>query len=300
MPETKPLYGAVEAGGTKWICAVGTGPDDLRDRARFPTTTPDETLGAVLEYFRDARDRHGPLQAVGVACFGPVDLDPASSTWGHVTATPKPGWAETDVAGPIARELGVPVGFDTDVNGAALAEARWGAGQGLDSLVYVTVGTGIGGGAVIHGRPVHGLVHPEMGHVPVQRRPDDTFAGRCPFHGDCFEGLASGPAIHERWGRPGEDLPPGHEAWDLQAFYLGALATTLTLTLSPQRLIFGGSVCKAPGLLGKARVALLDALAGYVRSPKLDHGAAGYLVAPGLGDDAGILGAVELARRAAP
>ena len=251
-----------------------------------------------MDFFHAAFARHGAPDAIGVASFGPVDLDPASPTWGYVTTTPKPGWAHTDLVGPLRAAFGAPVGFDTDVNGAALAEARWGAGRHLASLVYVTVGTGIGGGAVVNGRPVHGLVHPEMGHLPLPRHPDDGFVGRCPFHRDCAEGLASGPAIHERWGRPGEELPADHPAWELEGWYLGALAAALTLTLSPHRLVFGGSVCKAPGLLEHARSALVDRLAGYVCSPALEHGASQYLVAPELGDDAGILGAVELARRA--
>ncbi|MFH1572186.1 MAG: ROK family protein, partial [Gemmatimonadota bacterium] len=188
------LYGAIEAGGTKFVCAVGTSPDDLRAEVRLPTTTPEETLGRVLEFFRQQHVRE-PLAAVGIGSFGPVDPDPASPTFGHVTTTPKPGWAGTDFAGVVRRALAVPVGFDTDVNAAALGEHRWGAARGLDTFVYLTVGTGIGGGGLCDGHLLHGLMHPEMGHVPVRHdRQRDPFEGACPFHGDCLEGLASGPA----------------------------------------------------------------------------------------------------------
>ena len=291
------LYGGIEAGGTKWVCAVGTGPDDIRARERIETTDPQTTLAAVEDFFRRQRQEHGPLTALGVACFGPVDLSPDSATWGYITSTPKPGWAQTDVAGRLSRNLEVSVGFDTDVNGAALGELRWGAGKGLSSVVYLTVGTGIGGGAVIRGQPVHGLIHPEMGHLLVPKHPEDDFDGICPFHGDCLEGLASGPAIAERWGRPAESLPSDHPAWELEAYYLGTAAANLTLALSPERLIFGGGVSKAPGLLERIRLRLVDALAGYVRSPVVESGAESYLVAPELGDLAGICGAFELARR---
>ena len=291
------LFGGIEAGGTKWICAVGTGPEDIRERARIETTTPEVTLRAVLEFFRQTQERHGGLTALGIACFGPVDLRQDSPTWGFVTETPKPGWAGTDVAPFLSRELDLPVAFDTDVNGAALGELTWGAGRGLESLVYVTVGTGIGGGLIVGGEPVHGLVHPELGHVFLPRHPDDTFAGICPFHGDCLEGLASGPAIEKRWGRPAPELPEDHPAWDMEAFYLGTLAANLTLTVSPQRIIFGGGVNEAPGLLHRARQRLVAALASYVQSPALTDGAETFLVSPELGAAAGICGAFELASR---
>ena len=297
----KTLYGGIEAGGTKWICAIGTGPDDIWARQRIATTSPERTLGAVAGFFRQQQEKHGPLTALGVASFGPVDLRMGSPTWGHITTTPKPGWAQTDVAGRLSRELDVAVAFDTDVNGAALGELRWGAGQDLRSLVYLTVGTGIGGGAVLDGEPVHGWLHPEMGHVRLPRHPDDDFAGVCRFHGDCLEGMASGPAIAQRWGRPAEELPPSHPAWEIEAFYLGTAAANLTLTLSPERIVFGGGVSKAPGLLDKTRKRWTEALAGYIQAP--DEGfhaeiyAETFIVAPELGDDAGICGAFELARR---
>ena len=300
----KKLFGAVEAGGTKMICAVGTGPDDLRRITRIETRDPESTLAEIEAYFSATCEQEGPLAALGVGSFGPVDLDPSSATWGHITHTPKAGWSMTDMAGILGRalsgrsavETGEPmaVGFDTDVNAAALAELRWGAAQGCDSVVYVTVGTGIGGGAVVAGRPLHGRPHPEMGHIRVPRHADDPYAGRCPFHGDCLEGLASGPAVAERWGVPGENLDPQHEAWDLEAYYLGAMAAHLTLTLSPQRLVLGGSVLKVPGLLSRIRSNMLKELGGYVAG--LDElGVESYLVSPALGDRAGVLGALALA-----
>lgn len=291
------LFGGIEAGGTKWICAVGTGPEDIRERIRIETTTPEVTLQAVLDFFRQVQEAHGRLAALGIACFGPVDLRRDSPTWGFITETPKPDWAGTDVAGFLSRELDLPVAFDTDVNGAALGELTWGAGRGLESLVYVTVGTGIGGGLIVGGEPVHGLVHPELGHVLPPRHPDDSFVGICPFHGHCMEGLASGPAIEKRWGRPAPELPEDHPAWDMEAFYLGTLAANLTLTLSPQRIIFGGGVNEAPGLQRKVRQRLVTALSSYVQSPALADGAETFLVAPELGSAAGICGAFELASR---
>jgi fructokinase len=193
------LYGAVEAGGTKFVCAIGTGPDDVRAQLRIPTTTPAETLAAMLAFFERETALHGALSGLGIASFGPLNLLRSSPTWGHITSTPKPGWAQTDIVSPLARVLGCPVGFDTDVNGAALGEAKWGAGQGVDVLAYVTIGTGLGGGILVRGRPIHGLLHPEMGHIRVVKHSSDVdFSGICPFHGDCLEGLAAGPAIQAR------------------------------------------------------------------------------------------------------
>ncbi len=291
------LWGGVEAGGTKFVCAVGTGPDDLRAEARFATTDPGETLGRTVEFFRAATREHGELAGLGVACFGPVDLDPESATWGHVTTTPKPGWAGADVAGTLGRELGVPVAFDTDVNGAALGEQRWGAARGLDTLVYVTVGTGIGGGGLVAGAPMHGLLHPEMGHLVVPRHPDDAFAGVCPFHGDCLEGLASGPALEARAGARGETLADDHPVWTLEAHYLAVLATNLTLILSPQRLIMGGGVMRRRRLYDLVRRGLCRRLAGYLKTPEIVEHVGRYLVPPLLGERAGVLGAIALARR---
>lgn len=289
------LLGGIEAGGTKFVCAVGTGPDDLRAVERFPTTTPDETLARAVAFFR-ARDP--PVAAVGIGSFGPADVDPGSPTWGHVTSTPKPHWGGADVAGPVALALGVPVGFDTDVNAAALAEHRWGAAQGLGTFVYLTVGTGIGGGAFVGGRRVHGLTHPEMGHLRLPRVAGDDFEGVCPYHGDCWEGLANGPAIEARWGTAPPDLPDDHAAWPLEARYLALGVVNLVLTLSPERVVMGGGVMSAGGLFPRVRAEVQRLLNGYVQAPVLLDGIDGYVVPPGLGDRAGVLGALALAAEA--
>lgn len=289
-----PLLGAIEAGGTKFVCAVGTGPDDVRAIERFPTTTPGETLAHVVAFFRDHPAAQG-LKAVGIGSFGPVDPNPASTTYGFIITTPKPGWAQTDFAGTIGRALGVPIAFDTDVNAAAVGEHRWGAAQGLDTFVYMTVGTGVGGGGLVRGRRMRGLVHPEMGHIPVPRAPGDAFAGNCPFHGDCLEGMASGPAIEVRWGRPASELPPGHEAWAMEAHYLAAALHTFVCMLSPQRIILGGGVMHQEHLFPLIRTRLRQRLNGYVQAPALSEGIDAYVVPPALGDRAGVLGALALA-----
>lgn len=291
------LFGALEAGGTKFVCAVGTGPEDLRDVEKFPTTTPQETLGRVTDYFRRAGKKYGPLKALGIGSFGPLDLDPGSPTWGHVTATPKPHWSGASLAPFMADELDLPVFIDTDVNAAALAESLWGAGRGLENLVYVTVGTGIGGGVLSGGRLIHGLVHPELGHQIIPRRSDDPYEGGCPFHGSCLEGLAAGPALHKRWGRPGNELPPDHPAWDLEAHYLALGAQSWILTLSPQKIIWGGGVFGNDFLLPLVQKKVLELLGDYVKHPLLTPERIGeYITAPGLRDRSGILGALALAK----
>jgi fructokinase len=292
------LVGGVEIGGTKVICAIGSGPDDLRLESRVPTTTPGETLARITTFFAEHAGR-ARVTAVGVAAFGPLDLAERSRTWGHITATTKPGWSHTDVAGTLHRALGVPVFIDTDVNGAALGEHRWGAGRGCDPLVYVTVGTGIGGGGVIDGRPMRGLVHPEMGHVRVPHdREADPFAGVCPFHGDCLEGLASGPAMRARWGVAAESLPSDHPAWALEARYLALGLVTIVCTLSPRRIVVGGGIASQPVLLPLARTEMAALLAGYVQAPALLEHIDEYVVTPALGERAGVLGAMALARDA--
>jgi fructokinase len=295
-----PLYGAVEAGGTKFVCLVGSGPDDIRAEARFPTTTPAETLGRTFAFFREQRARHGALAAVGFGSFGPVDLDPGSPSYGRITSTPKPGWADTDIVGAARAALDVPIGFDTDVNAAALGEWRWGAALGLDTIVYLTVGTGIGGGGLIGGRPMHGLVHPEMGHTWVPHdRAADPFAGCCPFHGDCLEGLASGPAMRARWAMAAEDLPAGHPAWRLEAHYLAYAVANFVCTLSPQRVILGGGVMTSPHVLALVREAVVSLLNGYVQVPAILDRIDDYIVAPGLGARSGVLGGLVLAEQCA-
>ncbi len=290
------LYGGIEAGGTTFVGAVGAGPDDIRDVARFPTTTPEETLGRAIQFLEPHR---AALTGIGVASFGPVDLDPASPSYGFITSTPKPGWGDTDVMGTFRRAFERPVGFDTDVNGAALGEHRWGAAQGLDTFVYLTVGTGIGGGGMVGGRLMHGLIHPEMGHVRVPHDWDeDPFPGVCPFHGDCLEGLASGPALEARWGRPADTLPPDHAAWPLQARYLALALMNVVCMLSPQRVILGGGVMHQRQLFPLIRRELQALLSGYVQAPAILERIEDYVVPPGLGDRAGVLGALALAAQA--
>jgi len=273
------LLGAIEAGGTKWVCAAGTAPDDLQALVTFPTTSPDETLARAIDFFRD-RD----VAAIGVGSFGPVDL-----ATGRITTTPKPGWANTGVVAALRAGLGVPVAFDTDVNAAALGEWHRGAGRGHDTVCYVTVGTGIGGGVLANGRLVHGLVHPEIGHMLIPHdRNRDPFEGACPFHGDCFEGLASGTALRARWGRAGEELGGEPEVWALEAEYLALGVVNITCAVSPQCVILGGGVMKEPSLLPLVRGRVTELLAGYVDAPEL--------ALPALGDRSGVVGALELAR----
>jgi fructokinase len=291
------LFGGIECGGSSFVCAIGSGPSDIVAETSFPTTTPDETLAHAVDFFRMEDIRHA-ISAIGIASFGPVDLDRSSPTYGHVTSTPKPGWGGTDIVGYIGRELSLPVGFDTDVNATALAEHRWGAATGLDTFVYVTVGTGIGGGGLLDGRPMHGLVHPEMGHMLVPHHPDDGFTRCCPYHGDCLEGLASGPSIRQRWGAPPEDLPDDHPAWGLEAGYLAAGLANLVLALSPQRIVLGGGVMSRSVLYPLVRQGLLDRLAGYVQAPALVEDIDSYVVPPALGARAGVLGAIALATEA--
>lgn len=290
------LLGAIEAGGTKFVCAIGTSVHDL-SVVRIPTTTPEETLARCLEFFR----AQPPLRALGVGSFGPLELRAGASRYGFITSTPKPGWQDTDLVGPLGRALNVPVGLDTDVNAAVLGEARWGAAQGLTDAVYITIGTGIGGGALVGGRLAHGLLHPEMGHLLVPREPDDRdFGGVCPFHGaDCWEGVASGPALERRVGRPAETLPEDHPVWNLEARYVASALATLVLVLSPERVILGGGVMHAKGLLERVQQRLLARLAGYVQVEALLRHVDSYVVRPGLGDRAGVLGALALAEDAA-
>lgn len=277
-------YGGVEGGGTTFVCGVGTGPDDLTIET-IATTEPEATLGAAADFLADH-----DIAAAGIATFGPLDLDPTSPSFGSVTAGAKPAWEGYDVAAAF-EALGVPFAIDTDVNGAAIGEGRWGAAQGLDTFVYVTVGTGIGGGGLMNGAPMHGRSHPEMGHVRVPRRADDSYPGACPYHGDCLEGLAAGPAIAARWGVAVEDLGDDLDAARaLEAFYLGTAMANLTVTLSPQRIVLGGGVLGMPGLLDATRVAMIDSLAGYVT---VDPDT--YLVAPSLPGRSGVLGAIAMA-----
>ena len=288
-------YGGIEAGGTKWVCAVGTGPDDLHELVTFPTTTPEETIGRAAEFFAS----NGRVAAVGIGSFGPIDLQRGSPTWGRITTTPKPGWAKTDIASALGKALNVPVAVDTDVNAAALGEHRWGAAVALDTFCYITVGTGIGGGGMANGRLMHGLLHPELGHMRIPHdRERDPFDGVCPYHGDCLEGLASGEAIRARWGSAAEDNADDR-VWQLEAEYLGLGLVNVICTLSPQRVVLGGGVMKQPRLLPLVRRQVSDLLAGYISAPELGGDLGDYLVAPALGDRAGVLGSLALASNVA-
>src|SRR5919204_764203 len=278
------IFGGIEAGGTKWVCAVGTGPHDLRETVTFPTTEPEETIARAADFFGGKQ----ALAAVGVGSFGPIDL-----RRGRITTTPKPGWAEIDVVAPLRAALGVPIAFDTDVNAAALAEHRWGAAAGLDTFCYVTVGTGIGGGGMANGRLLHGLLHTEVGHMRIPHdRARDPFDGVCPYHGDCLEGLASGDAMRSRWGQPPEEITD-ERAWSLEGDYLALGLMNVISVLSPQRIVLGGGVTSEPSLLPLVRDRVRALSAGYLDAAELRDGVDDYIVPPALGDRAGVLGALE-------
>lgn len=289
----EPVYGGVETGGTWCVCALGVGPRKLEHIERFPTTAPEETIARIVEFFKS-----GPRPAaIGIGSFGPVDTDPMSPSWGSVTTTPKPGWRNVPVAAMVRDALAVPVAFDHDVAMAALGEYRWGAGRDVSALSYVTVGTGIGTGLLIDGRPWHGLLHPEVGHIRVPHdHARDPFPGMCPSHGDCWEGLACGPAIEARWGMPGAALDHDHPAWELEAEYVALGVLSIVGVFSPQRIVLGGGVMDRPGLREQVREKLCRLVGGYLSTPLLATDIERFLVAPRLDDDAGVLGAIAMAQ----
>ncbi|MEL6263692.1 MAG: ROK family protein [Cyanobacteria bacterium J06631_9] len=292
------LLGGIEAGGTKFVCAVGTGPDDIRAIARIPTTTPKETLTQVVDFFQQQITTEGDLDAIGIGAFGPVDLRENSPTFGWFLDTPKPGWQQVDFVGVINREFNIPVGFDTDVNVAALGEHQWGNAQGLETFIYLTVGTGIGGGGLVGGQPIHGLLHPEMGHILVPHDLSiDPFPGSCPFHKDCLEGLASGFAMEKRWQQKGSTLPADHPAWALEASYLATALMTFILVLSPERIIIGGGVMEQKQLFPMIRQQVQEKLNAYLSVPQITNNIETYITSPKLESKAGILGAFALAER---
>ena len=286
--------GAIEAGGTKFVVCIGDEFGNVIERDSFPTETPEETMANIFKFF-DGKD----IEALGVGCFGPIDPDLNSPTYGYITTTPKPGWGNFNIMGALKERYDIPMGFDTDVNGAALGEAYFGAAKGLDSALYMTIGTGIGCGAIVEGNLVHGLLHPEMGHMNMIVREDDTYAGKCPFHGTCFEGLAAGPAIEARWGKKGFELPADHPAWDLEAYYIGQALATYVLVISPKKIILGGRVSKQKQMFPLIHKYLREFLNGYIQkdeilTDKIDD----YIVSPALGDNAGVCGALALAKQA--
>ena len=289
----KKLYGGMEGGGTKFVCAVGSGPDEIVEEVRFPTTTPVETLDLAIAFFQKY-----DLSAIGLAPFGPLDLDPASPAYGSITATPKPGWAGTNVVAIFRRIFNIPLAFELDVNAAAFGEYAWiPENKELDSLVYFTIGTGINAGTIINGKVTHGLTHPEAGHMRLPHdRIEDPFPGICPFHGDCFEGMASGPALARRWRRPAELLPDNHTAWEQEAKYIAYALVNVILMLSPQRIVLGGGVMEHFPLFQSIRGKVQRLLNGYIASPLLTGTMEEYIVPPALGKRSGVLGALGLAK----
>lgn len=286
------VLGGIETGGSKWECAIGTGPNDLRAAETISTTTPDETIEQVIAFF----EREGPVAAIGIGSFGPIDANPESPSWGYITSTPKPGWANTNVAQRIRDRLSVPVAFDTDVNAAALGEHRWGAAQGLDTFSYITLGTGIGGGGMMGGRLLHGLVHPEVGHVRIPHDWErDPFKGVCPFHGDCWEGLASARALEARWGRPPEELDGDQPVWALEAHYVALGLVSVIYVLSPERILLGGGVSRQPRLLPLVQREVAALMNGYLETAAVGNGIAEYIRLPALAPLSGVLGAIALA-----
>lgn len=281
--------GGIEAGGTKMVCAVGDEKGELFERVTIPTRQPEETFEEMIRYFSDKQ-----IEALGIGCFGPVDLNRSSATYGFITSTPKPGWGNTDVVGRFQKALSVPVGFDTDVNGAILGEVMLGAAKGCENAIYITVGTGIGVGVYVNGGLLHGLVHPEGGHILLAKHPKDTYSGKCPYHGCCFEGLASGPAIEERWGKKAEMLADEMNVWELESYYIAQAITNYILTYSPQKIILWGGVMHQNQLFERIRAKVPELLSGYIQHPAVTEKIADYIVPPALGDNPGILGAIQL------
>jgi fructokinase len=296
----KRLLAGVELGGTKCVCILGTGPEDIRAQERLATGEPRATLARIESLLGQWIAEHGAIAALGVASFGPLALRRDRPGYGSIAATTKPGWSHTDIVGRFSQRFGVPLGFDTDVNGAALAEGRWGAARGLRNFAYVTVGTGVGVGLIVNGAPVLGSGHTEMGHLRPVRRPGDQWPGVCTFHGDCVEGLASGPAIEARAGLSADRLPADHEAWRFVAHTLGQLLHAMVLTTAPERILLGGGVMSAQThLFARVREELQRSLNRYVEAEEVGAGLQDYVTAPGLGALAGPLGALALAANAA-
>ncbi len=270
------------------VCAVGNEKGEILDRVSIPTETPDITMPKLLEYFQGQ-----PVEALGIGCFGPIDLDPASGTYGFITTTPKLAWRNCDICGYFRERLKVPVGFDTDVNGSMLGEATWGCARGLDTAIYITVGTGVGVGVLAGGRLLHGMQHPEGGHILLPRRADDAYEGKCPYHKTCMEGLAAGPAIEARWGKKAAELSDRPEVWELEAHYLAYAITNYMMILSPQKIILGGGVMHQEQLMPLIRKKVTDMLGGYIQTEALSD-MDSYIVPASLNDNQGILGALKL------
>jgi len=294
----KNVFGGIEAGGTKFVCVIANGPEEILFEERFPTTTPTETIQKSISFFeKHIKEDHLNLLSLGIGTFGPIDLHPTSGTYGIITSTPKPGWANADIVKPFQKAFHIPIAFDTDVNAAAIGEGVWGVAQGLENFLYFTIGTGVGGGAIINGKPLHGLVHPEMGHIRLsQNTLIDAYPGKCPFHGTCFEGLTAGPAIEDRWGKAAFLLSQDHPAWDLEADYIAQAMSNFICTLSPQKIILGGGVMQQTHLFPLIRKKTLTYLNGYVQSAIMLENIDNFIVPPGLGNQAGMLGAIAMAK----
>lgn len=287
------LFGSIEAGGTKFVCAIGTDKGEVLEKISIATTQPIETMKQVVAFFQSKK-----IAAIGVGCFGPIDPNISSATYGYITKTPKSGWSDYNIIGELKQHFDIPIAFDTDVNAAALGELKWGAAQGVSSSLYITVGTGIGAGAVVEGNLVHGLLHPEMGHILVRKHEQDNYSGKCPFHGDCLEGLASGPAIEERWEKKANDLPSDHQAWQIEAYYLAQAIVNYILILSPEKIIMGGGVMKQKQLFPLITNKVQELLNGYVGKEEILSNIEEYIVAPLLDDNAGICGGFAIAIKA--
>ncbi len=284
------LYGSLEAGGTKMVCAIGDEQGNILERVSIPTLEPENTMPAIIDFFKDKN-----ISALGIGCFGPVDLDKKSATYGYITTTPKLAWKNYDIVGTCKKELGVPVGFDTDVNASALGEATWGCTKELDHSIYITVGTGIGAGVIIDGKPYHGMLHPEAGHIFLARHPQDPMEkGVCPYHDLCLEGLASGPAIAARWGKPGAELADRKEVWELEAYYLAQAICSYIMILSPERIIVGGGVSHQEQMMPMIRAEVQRQMGGYIQAKGMQD-LDSYIVLPSLNDNQGIMGGLKLA-----
>ncbi|ERJ13643.1 ROK family protein [Haloplasma contractile] len=286
------LFGAIEAGGTKFVCGIGDETGTIIERVQFETKSPDETMPKVIDFFKDKN-----IAAIGLGCFGPIDVNKESETYGSITSTPKLKWQNYPILDELRKHFNIPMGFDTDVNGAALGESMYGAAAGLDNVLYITIGTGIGAGALVEGKLVHGMLHPEMGHINVRRHPEDSFKGTCPFHNDCLEGLAAGPAIEQRYNKKGQELTDSKEVWDLEAYYIAQALVNYILILSPQKIIIGGGVSKQAYMMEQVRKNVTEMLNGYIKTTELKT-INEYIINPGLKDDAGLCGAIALAVKA--
>lgn len=284
--------GALEAGGTKMVCALGDEAGNIFEQISIPTKTPEDTIPAIVDYFRN-----GQIEALGIGCFGPIDPDKRSDTYGYITSTPKLAWADYNIVGVFEKELNCPVGFDTDVNGSVLGEVTFGQAKGKSCVVYVTIGTGVGAGIYIEGKLLHGMLHPEAGHVLIRRREDDHYQGKCPYHKTCLEGMAAGPAVEERWGKKAIELKDRSEVWDLEAYYIAQALTGYILTLSPEMIILGGGIMHQEQLFPMIRSYVKEMLGGYIKTEELKN-IDSYIVPASLNDDQGIMGALELGRRA--